>query len=123
MITGVVTPDSEAIIHLQVRGQQGQETEVEALIDTGFNRFLTLPSAVITQLNLATEGISRTTLADGSDVEMHVYRAIVLWDQEDRDISVLESEGEIAVGMALLHGYDLRIQVIDGGSVTIEALN
>jgi hypothetical protein len=33
-----------------------------------------------------------------------------------------ESETVPLIGMQLLRGYDLRIQAIEGGSVTIEAL-
>jgi hypothetical protein len=33
-----------------------------------------------------------------------------------------ESENVPLIGMQLLRGYDLRIQAIEGGSVTIEAL-
>ncbi len=34
-----------------------------------------------------------------------------------------ESETMPLIGMQLLRGYDLRIQAIEGGSVTIEALS
>ena len=37
MITGVVTEDRQAIIKLTVRGPAGQEQEIEAIIDTGFD--------------------------------------------------------------------------------------
>jgi predicted aspartyl protease len=41
MITGVVKDDRQAIIHLIVRGPAGQEQEIEAIIDTGFDAWLT----------------------------------------------------------------------------------
>ena len=53
MITGSVNANYEAIIHLSVRGPGGQEREVDAVIDTGFNGFLTLPPALVTALDLA----------------------------------------------------------------------
>ena len=40
MITGVVTGDRQAIIHLVVRGPAGQEQEIEAIIDTEFDGWL-----------------------------------------------------------------------------------
>ncbi len=52
MITGVVTEDRQAIIHLIVRGPAGQEQEVEAIIDTGFDGWLSLPSSLIVRLGL-----------------------------------------------------------------------
>ena len=39
MITGIVNPDYEAVIHLLVQGPAGQERGVNAIIDTGLQRF------------------------------------------------------------------------------------
>jgi predicted aspartyl protease len=43
MMTGVVTPNRQAVIELTLRSTGGQVNTVEAVIDTGFNGFLTLP--------------------------------------------------------------------------------
>jgi len=53
MITGVVTGDRQAIIRLMVRGPAGQEQEIEAIIDTGFDGWLSLPSSIVVRLGLA----------------------------------------------------------------------
>jgi predicted aspartyl protease len=50
MISGVVTDDRQAVIHLTVRGPAGQEREIEAIIDTGFDGSLSLPSSIVVQL-------------------------------------------------------------------------
>lgn len=123
MIAGIVTPEQEAVIHLRVRGREDREEEIEVIIDTGFNGFLTLPASLIARLGLASGPQVPTKLADGGHVQMQVYQATVVWDQEDRDVTVLEAGSSPLAGMALLAGYDIRIQVVDGGSVTIEALN
>jgi len=39
MMTGVVTAEREAALRLTIRGPQGQEQEVEAVIDTGSTGF------------------------------------------------------------------------------------
>ena len=44
MMTGVVNADLEPLLRLTVRDAGGQPHDVEAVIDTGFNGFLTLPS-------------------------------------------------------------------------------
>lgn len=44
MIKGAVNANREARLRLTVRGLSGQEREIEAVIDTGFNGFLTLTS-------------------------------------------------------------------------------
>jgi hypothetical protein len=46
----------------------------------------------------------------------------VIWDGQYREIYINESETLPLIGMQLLRGYDLRIQAIEGGLVTIEAL-
>jgi predicted aspartyl protease len=52
MISGLVTGDGQAVIHLTVRGPTGQEQDIEAVIDTGFDGWLSLPSSIIASLNL-----------------------------------------------------------------------
>ena len=56
MIIGVVNGNLEAIIRLVVRGPNGQEDEIEAVIDTGFTGFLTLPPSLIVSPGLAWRG-------------------------------------------------------------------
>lgn len=50
MIQGEVNDAYEAVISLTVQGPLGQATEVEAVIDTGFTGFLSLPTALVTEL-------------------------------------------------------------------------
>lgn len=120
MIRGVVTPDLQAVIHLAVRGRAGHE-EIEFVVDTGFNTFLTLPTETIARLNLSKTGVAQAVLADGSEVELAVYEAVVLWNGEERDVSVLESDVAL-VGMAMLRGCEMKIEIVDGGAVSIEAI-
>jgi len=53
MIIGVVTDDRQAVIHLKVRGPAGQEQEIDAIIDTGFDGWLSLPASIVARLSLA----------------------------------------------------------------------
>lgn len=123
MIIGYVTPDQLAVIRFQAQGQTGFTEEIEAIVDTGFSGFLTLPLAIIARLNLAFRGLAQVTLADGADVQLNIYRIDVLWHGAWRSFEVLEASSGPLVGMALLHGYKVEIEVTDGGSVIIEALH
>ena len=49
-------------------------------------------------------------------------RPRLIWDGQYRTIDINESETVPLIGMQLLRGYDLRIQAIENGLVTIEAL-
>jgi hypothetical protein len=62
------------------------------------------------------------TLADGRDITLRQYEATVLWDGQPRDVMVLEADGGALIGMALLYGSRLTVEVLDGGPVTIELL-
>jgi predicted aspartyl protease len=50
-----------------VCGLGGQEQEIDTVIDTGFNGFLTLPPALVRQLNLPHLGQTRALLANGRE--------------------------------------------------------
>jgi predicted aspartyl protease len=52
MITGIVNRDFEPIIPLSVYGADGKTYIKNAIVDTGFNGWLSLPPNLIAQLNL-----------------------------------------------------------------------
>lgn len=47
MIAGVVTANREAVMPVTVRNSQGHDVTVDAVIDTGFTGFLTLPALLV----------------------------------------------------------------------------
>jgi hypothetical protein len=55
-------------------------------------------------------------------VALDYFDAVVEWDGAVRPITVHATNGETLVGMALLAGYELTIQVVPGGIVKIDAL-
>jgi clan AA aspartic protease len=121
MIRGVVKSD-EARIRLMVKGLRGREQEVEAVIDTGYTASLTLPPALIAALGLRWRSTNRFTLADGSDCILDVYVAKVNWNGKVRTILVDEADADPLVGMRLLRGHELRMQVRARGKVTVKRL-
>jgi clan AA aspartic protease len=122
VITGVVNANREAIIYLVVRGPNGQEREIEAVIDTGFTGFLTLPFSLIVSLGLIWRGQAQATLGDGSLHQFDVYGATVIWDGQGQIVETDAADTVPLIGMGLLYGHDLHIQTVEGGTVTIEAL-
>jgi clan AA aspartic protease len=122
MIQGVVNLRCEATLSLVVANEGGQRQQIDAVIDTGFNGFLTLPSAVIGTLDLPWSGSDIVALGDGSETLFDLYAATILWDGQSCEIDIAESETDPLIGMALLYGYRLQIDAIKGGIVKIEAL-
>jgi clan AA aspartic protease len=121
MITGTVQA-REARIRLTVRGPRSKELRIEAVIDTGYTASLTLPPEVRTLLGLQWISTGRGILADGSECLFDVYEARVDWDGAWRRILVDEADTDPLVGMDLMAGHELRIQVRSRGKVAIKKL-
>lgn len=122
MIYGVVNLRREATLPLVVGNSSGQRQVIDTVVDTGFSGFLSLPSAISATLNLPWTASDIVTLGDGSETLFDLYTATVIWDGQYREIYIAESETEPLLGMALLYGYRLQVDAIEGGTVTIEAL-
>ena len=122
MLRGNVNAQREAIVPIDVRDCAGRHVSLEAVIDTGFNGYLSLPTAIISNLGLLFVFQSKARLADGTEVSLNVFEAVVVWDGTPTAVEVDAVEGAPLVGMALLQGFDLRIRAIPGGEVEIERI-
>jgi clan AA aspartic protease len=122
MIAGIVTAAREAVIALTVLGPNGQTEEIQAVTDTGFDGSLTVPANLIAALGLPWRRRGRSLLADGSESVCDIYEATVIWDTGPRRIIVDEVDIVPLVGMSLLYGYELTVQIVEGGSVLIKSL-
>jgi clan AA aspartic protease len=123
MINGIVDQNCEATIRLVVSNEGKQRQVINAVVDTGFTGFLTLPMKVINSLKLRLYSREEGTLGDGSTCIFDVYSGLVIWDGEYRYIDVNASETDPLVGMSLLYGYRMQLDAIEGGTVTIQALS
>jgi clan AA aspartic protease len=121
MITGVVQ-GLEGRVRLKLRGTKKQEQEVEAVVDTGYTAFLSLPPEVVASLGLRWKSFGRGILADGSECLFDVYLAKVVWDGKERRILVDEADTDPLIGMALLNGFELNMQVRSQGIISIKPL-
>ena len=61
------------------KGPEGQTQDIEAVIDTGYSGFLTLPAALVTELGLPFAYIGRALLANDDEVTFEVHDVTVLW--------------------------------------------
>ena len=121
MIVGIVQA-REPLIRLTIRGYRGRERKIEAVVDTGYTGWLTLPPTVIAALNLRWRSFGRAILADGSLSSFDVYQAKVEWDGRLRPVFVDEFDATPLIGMALLRGYEYKMHVRARGKVTIKRL-
>ena|SRR5437867_736625 len=122
MMNGVVNPALEAILQLNVQDAQDQAHAIDATVDTGFNGFLTLPLQLIATLGLPWLCRQQGQLADGTIQVFDVYTATVVWDGTPRGIEIEAVVNKPLIGMSLLQGYELRVQVVPGGAVSVAAI-
>lgn len=53
---------------------------------------------------------------------MDLHRAGVVWGERVRVVPVLATPGQPLVGMRLLRGHELRVEITDGGAVEVRRL-
>lgn len=119
MITGVVDANLEARVRLAVRGDHESSIEVDAIIDTGFTGFLTLPQTTIESLRLRWLGRAHAVLGDGLLHPFEIHVGVVRWDGRLRTVEVNAADTEPLVGMGMLRRHELRLHAVPGDSVNI----
>jgi clan AA aspartic protease len=125
MIEGRVNTEREAVVRVPVwdEGEADRRRTVRAVVDTGYDGFLTLPPSLTQELDLASYGQGEALLADGSVQDVPLYLAVVQWDGEACPVVVEEVDAAPLLGMLLLEDYDLRIACREGGRVRIYSLS
>jgi len=123
MIVGRVTDRPEAVLPLRIPRPNGRCDTIEFVIDTGFSGELSLPRAQIAALALNRVDVVPVTLADGSQVLVPVFEATIEWGRRSRGVTVLALESDPLAGIQLLVDHTLRVEVVDGGRVTIRKLS
>lgn len=123
MIAGTVNDQLQAIIPLQLRDSAGNLHFVDAVVDSGFNGFLTLPSIFIARLGLPWIARQQGLTADGGVHTFEVYATTLNWEGVERQVETEIVESDPLVGMALLGGHDLQIRVEVGGPVEVRSIS
>lgn len=121
MISGIVT-DRHATVTLALLLPNGSSLPIEFVMDTGFTGHLCLPPEAVSLLGLPFMYDLPANLADNSEVLLPVHLAMVLWDGEAREISIIATGRRPLLGTALLEEQEVVIQFTEGGLVTIEQL-
>lgn len=122
MISGHVNANPEAVVALVLLGPDGREQEIEAVLDSGFTGQITLPPWLIAELGLPQIGESSAVLADGRAIDFAVFEVAVMWNGRARMVNVDSADTDPLLGMGLLLGHEVAMQVVPGGSVSIRPL-
>lgn len=122
MIHGTVV-GLQARINLILCLSQSSNIEIECVVDTGFEGYFTLPSAVINELGLPYLARIDANLADNSSVPVNVHLVTILWNGIERDVAVLAMGSRPLIGTALLEDCHLSIDFYDSGTVLIDDIS
>lgn len=96
------------------------EANVEFIVDTGFDGYLTLPADLVRHLAVQPFGPQTQMLADGTQIECPVCYITLLWDNEPREVEVLILGRTPLLGTLFLQNCHLDIDLSEGGDVIIE---
>jgi predicted aspartyl protease len=77
---------------------------------------------VVSALNLPFRGRGSVLLGDGSESEFDIHEATVAWAGERRLTAIDVAETDPLLGIGLLLGNELTIQVTAGGVVALRRL-
>lgn len=121
MISGTVT-ELHAIVSVTFLLPNGARFPIDFVLDTGFTGYICLPIEAIELMRLPFMYELPAKLADDSKVTLPMYEATVLWNGEERDVRVLATGRRPLLGTAMLENYELMIQFVEGGLLTIDEM-
>ena len=121
MTTGHIDQHGHPVLPVDLFDRQGRLHRVEAMIDTGFDDFLTLPAHLVQRMGLVWASRMPMQVATSEWAQFDVYAADVLWLGNRLLLRVLQTQSEILVGTRLLWESQLTVQFWEGGSVNVQA--
>ena len=124
MIRGRISEDGEAvIIPVAIMDGAGRLWPLETVLDTGFVGDLSLPSTVIRRLDLVRAGSLNFILANGEPARLRTYHTRVYWHDRLLDIEVTETGDVPLIGIRMLRGSRVTMDMLPNGEVVIEEVS
>ena len=122
MIRGAFNERIQPMVVVEIADSEGQYHPVEALLDTGFTQYLTLPPDEIARLGLEYADRLPMILANGQRIEVSVYEGLVKWFGESKSARVIAVDGLPLLGMSMLENCKVTFSAQSGGEILIEAI-
>lgn len=120
MIEGKIDGGYKPVVLVRIMSREGEYHPFNVVLDTGFNGDLVLPPAAIQRLGLVQAVVFKATLANGQEVYLDGFETTALWHNRPRRLIVLEPGNEALLGMNLLAGSRVTLDVEADGAVVIE---
>jgi clan AA aspartic protease len=113
---------AEPFVQIVLREPARVSAELEVVLDTGFTGDMTLPAHLVAQVGLTEAGWTRAELANGQVIGLKLYRGFLDFAGETKEVYVLATGSEPLLGMSALHGFEVCLDVQDGGEIRISPL-
>ena len=122
VIAGSINSNRELVMPIRVLDANQHAHRVEAVVDTGFEGYLSLSPDWISDLGLRFVQHIDMVVATGRIFQVNSYHGIVIWRGQRRPIRILEAEGRPLIGINLLWNSLLTAEITDNGTVNITPL-
>ena len=107
-------------VQIVVSGPDGDSLSMEAVLDTGFNGVVSISPRDAETLRLKYLGQDKLVLADGTVRECAIFAGRVLFAGEWRDVPITTTGDVALVGMQLIYGARLTLDVFLDGDIDLE---
>ena len=121
-ITGQIDGLSPRVA-ITVTGNGDSPKSYSALLDTGFDGALSIGLADASELGLRFIRDQVVVLADGSEKVSSLFAGKVYFAGDWREVPVNATGDDATIGMQLLYGASIRVDVVLNGDVHYELLN
>lgn len=109
MIRGFVDENDEPIISITLALGKGPK-RFQAVLDTGFNGYLSVPQSIALRSNWYFAGYEEYEIATGEQIKERVYLGKVLFENRRLIIPIVTSRSQdLLVGTKLLSGRELHV--------------
>ena len=81
-----------------------------------------LPPTTVAALGLPPRGRTWAKLADDSHASVPLFRAVILWDDQEVSVTVMAMGSRPLLGTELLQGFNLSADFEEDGELTLTAL-
>lgn len=121
MIVGKITDALDAVVPITILLGANSVIEIDAVLDTGFNGALAISRSLGEQMGLKSTDFTEAMLADGRIMSICCSEVSIEWGGARRDVVAWFLGGSCLIGMELLKGFRLLMDVEPGGDISVES--
>jgi len=119
MINATIDQYLSIRVRLEFIGNNGANVSYDALFDTGFSEYFSLPRHLIDVLGYTETDREIMILGDGTQREISIYEGHIIWDGQEQNAAIHCLDDDALVGMRQIENYLVTIPVRVGETATL----